>query len=146
MKKTTLLSILVVAVQLTIGVVAEAQQPKKVSRIGYLSSRDPDSDSAHSEAVRLGLRERGYIEGQNIAIEYRFGGGKAERFAELAAELVRHKVDIIVAAVVNAKSEKKCQYFLSVVPHASPFAVVIGPSGPVFSVVPAASVISSMIS
>jgi len=98
MKKTTLLSILIIAVQLTFGVVAEAQQPKKVSRIGYLSSRDPDSDSARSEAVRLGLRERGYIEGQNIAIEYRFGGGKAERFAELAAELVRLKVDIIVAA------------------------------------------------
>ena len=98
MKKTAVRSILVLAVQLTIGVVAEAQQPKKVSRIGYLSSRDPDSDSAPSEAVRLGLRERRYIEGQNIAIEYRFGEGKAERFAELAAESVRLKVDIIVAA------------------------------------------------
>ena len=56
---------------------AEAQQPKKVPRIGYLSTLDPVSESARSEAIRLALRERGYIEGQNIAIEYRYGGGEA---------------------------------------------------------------------
>ena len=66
--------------------------------IGYLSSRDPASESARTEAVRLGLRERGYIEGQNIAIEHRYAEGNRERFPELAAELVRLKVDIIVAA------------------------------------------------
>ena len=49
---------------------AEAQQPKKVPRIGYLSSFDPATESARSEPFRLALRERGYIEGQNIAIEY----------------------------------------------------------------------------
>jgi len=54
--------------------------------------------STRSEGVRLALRERGYIEGQNIAIEYRYGEGKRERFPELAAELVRLKVDIIVVA------------------------------------------------
>ena len=76
----------------------QAQQPKKVPRIGYLSSRDPASDSARSEAVRLGLRQLGYIEGHNIAVEYRYAEGKRERVAELAAELVRLKVDLIVVA------------------------------------------------
>jgi putative tryptophan/tyrosine transport system substrate-binding protein len=80
------------------GVVAEAQQPKKIPRIGYLSSFDPATDSTRSEAVRRALRELGYIEGQNIAIEYRYTEGKQDRLAELAAELVRLKVDVIVAA------------------------------------------------
>ena len=77
---------------------AEAQQPKKVPRIGYLSSFDPASESTRSEAIRLALRELGYIEGQNIAIEYRYAEGKLDRAPELAAELVRLKVDIIVVA------------------------------------------------
>ena len=77
---------------------AEAQQPKKVPRIGYLSSFDATSDSTRFEAIRLALSERGYIEGQNIAIEYRYAEGKLDRFPELAAELVRLKVDIIVGA------------------------------------------------
>ena len=77
---------------------ASAQQPKKVPRIGYLSSTDPANESTRAEAIRLALRERGYIEGQNIAIEYRYGEGKQDRLPELAAELVRLKVDIIVVA------------------------------------------------
>jgi len=76
----------------------EAQQPKKVPRIGYLAGGDPARASTGSEGVKLALRERGYIEGKNIAIEYRYAEGKADRFSELAAELVRLKVDIIVAA------------------------------------------------
>ena len=83
---------------LTTASLAHAQQPKKVSRIGYLSSIDPASDSARAEAIRLALRERGYIEGQNIATEYRYAEGKRDRLPELAAELVRLKVDIIVVA------------------------------------------------
>jgi putative tryptophan/tyrosine transport system substrate-binding protein len=79
------------------GAIADAQHPKKVPRIGYLSSRDPTNESARSEAIRLALRELGYIEGQNIAIEYRYAEGKLDRHPELAAELVRLKVDIIVA-------------------------------------------------
>ena len=75
---------------------AEAQQPKKVHRIGYLSTTDPSRDSNRSEAIGLGLRELGYIEGQNIAFEYRYAEGKADRYPELAAELVRLKVDVIV--------------------------------------------------
>ena len=80
------------------AVPADAQQPKKVPRIGYLSAVDPASESARAEAIRLALRELGYIEGQNIAIEYRYAEGKQDRFPELAAELVRLKVDIIVVA------------------------------------------------
>jgi putative tryptophan/tyrosine transport system substrate-binding protein len=77
---------------------AEAQQPKKVPLIGYLSNTDPVGESARSEGIRLALREAGYIEGQNIAIEYRYSEGKRDRPPELAAELVRLKVDIIVVA------------------------------------------------
>ena len=77
---------------------AEAQQPKKVPRIGYLSSFEPASESARAEAIRLALRERGHIEGQNIAFEYRYADGKQDRYPELLAELVRLKVDIIVVA------------------------------------------------
>jgi putative ABC transport system substrate-binding protein len=64
----------------------------------YLSIGDPATESARSEPFRRALRELGYIEGQNIAIDYRYGEGKQDRFLELAAELVRLKVDIIVAA------------------------------------------------
>src|SRR5262249_14419146 len=71
---------------------------KKVQVIGYLSPTDAATDSARAEGIRLALRELGYIEGQNIAIEYRYGEGKVDRFSELAAELVRLKVDVIVAA------------------------------------------------
>ena len=91
-------SILFAVVLLALGVIAEAQQPRKVPRIGYLSTSDPSTDSTRSEAIRLALRERGYIEGQNIAIEYRYAEGKRNRAPELAAELVRLKVDIILAA------------------------------------------------
>jgi putative tryptophan/tyrosine transport system substrate-binding protein len=86
------------AVLLVLSLPAEAQQPKKVPRIGYLSNTDPVGESTRSEAIRLALRERGYIEGQNIAIEYRYTEGKRDRAPELAAEMVRLKVDIIVVA------------------------------------------------
>ena len=78
--------------------VAQAQQPKKVPRIGYLTSADPARDSTRAEAIRLALRDRGYIEGQNITIEYRYAEGKLDRYPALAAELVRLKVDIILVA------------------------------------------------
>ena len=78
------------------GGVASAQQPKKVPLLGYLSSFDPARESARAEAIRRALRELGYIEGQNIAIEYRYTEGKPGRNQELAAELVRLKVDIIL--------------------------------------------------
>jgi putative ABC transport system substrate-binding protein len=77
---------------------AAAQQPKKAFRIGYLSALDSARESTRAEAIRLALREIGYIEGQNIAMEYRYAEGKRDRAPELAAELVRLKVDIIVVA------------------------------------------------
>ena len=76
----------------------EAQQPKKVPRIGYLMPRDPARDSTRTEGIRLALRNLGYIEGQNIATEYRYAEGNPDRARELAAELVRLKVDVIVVA------------------------------------------------
>jgi putative ABC transport system substrate-binding protein len=84
------------ALLLVLGSQAEPQQPKKVPRIGYLSVGDAASDP-RPEAIRLALRELGYIEGQNISTEYRYAEGKLDRYPELAAELVRLKVDIIVA-------------------------------------------------
>jgi len=80
------------------GVVARAQQTKKVPRIGYLSALDPATDSARAEAIRLALRALGYVEGQNIAIEYRYAEGKRDRYPGLAVELVGLKVNIIVVA------------------------------------------------
>ena len=96
MKRAAVPSILVAVVLLVLGVIAEAQQPKKVPRIGYLSSQDPASESIRSEPIRAALRDLGYIEGQNIAMEYRYSEGKRDRYPELAAELVRLKVDIIL--------------------------------------------------
>ena len=78
------------------GAVAEAQQPKKIWRIGYLSGIDRAGESPRSEGIRLALRELGYIEGQNIATEYRYAEGKRDRQSEIAADLVRLKVDVIV--------------------------------------------------
>jgi ABC-type uncharacterized transport system substrate-binding protein len=98
MKNAAPPSILVAMMLLAVGVTAQAQQPKKVPRIGYLSSGNSASESARAEGIRLALRELGYIEGQNIAIEYRYAEGKTDRFPELAAELVHLKVDIIVIA------------------------------------------------
>ena len=99
MKRAAVPSILVAVVLLALGVIAEAQQPKKVPRIGYLlGSTSSYVSPTRVEAIRLALRELGYIEGQNIAIEYRYAEGKFDRLPELAAELVRLKVDIIVVA------------------------------------------------
>jgi putative ABC transport system substrate-binding protein len=75
---------------------AHAQQAGKVPRIGFLGTTSPSAISARVEGFRQGLRENGYIEGQNIAIEYRWAEGKLDRLPNLAAELVSHKVDIIV--------------------------------------------------
>jgi len=80
------------------GAVAQAQQSKKVPRIGYLTVASLSSNVARVEAFRQGLRELGYVEGKNIAIEWRSAEGKFERQGELAAELVRLKVDVIVSS------------------------------------------------
>jgi len=92
---------LLATIFLTCVSLAEAQQPKKVFRIGYLASLDPARETTRSEGIRGGLRELGYIEGANLAIEYRYGEAKIDRAPDLAAELVRLKVDIIVVAGGN---------------------------------------------
>jgi putative tryptophan/tyrosine transport system substrate-binding protein len=94
--KTRFLSILVAWVFLAVAVVGEAQQPKKVPRIGILHGASASSVAARTEAFRQGLRELGYVEGKNIVIEWRYAEGKADRLPGLAAELVGLKVDIIV--------------------------------------------------
>ncbi|MGE5819645.1 MAG: ABC transporter substrate-binding protein [Deltaproteobacteria bacterium] len=73
-----------------------AQQSKKVARIGYLTAASFSSNTPRTEAFRQGLRELGYVEGKNIVIEWRSAEGKLERDKELAVELVRLKVDVIV--------------------------------------------------
>jgi putative ABC transport system substrate-binding protein len=88
-----LLTVLLLGVSL-----AEAQQPKKVPRIGFLASGSPSSDASRIEAFRQGLRELGYVEAKNISVEYRYAEGKTDRFADLASELVRLKIDVIVTS------------------------------------------------
>jgi putative ABC transport system substrate-binding protein len=95
----SLFSILLVITLVVAGTMAEAQQAKKSPRIGYLRFIEiPVLDAA----FRNGLSELGYVEGQNIHVEYRFAGGSAERLAESAAELVSLKVDVIVAGSTQA--------------------------------------------
>ncbi len=74
-------------VLVVVGAVAEAQQPKKVPRIGYLGASSPSTIPARIEAFRQGLRELGYVEGKNIVIEWRYAEGKFDRLPALAAEL-----------------------------------------------------------
>src|SRR6266702_5020552 len=82
--------------------IAEAEQPKKISRVGYLAAVSAAADAPRLEAFRQGLRDLGYIEGQNIIIEYRHEGGGFERLPELVAELVGQKPDVLVAVTTNA--------------------------------------------
>ena len=95
MKKAAVPSILIVAILLAVAGIAEAQQPKKISRIGFLIGSSPTAIAARIEAFRQGLRDLGYVEGKNIVIEWRYAEGKLDRLPALAAELVRLKIDII---------------------------------------------------
>jgi len=91
------ISALIVAMLILTGLpLAWAQQPKKIARIGYLGNTASTS-AIDMKLFRERLRELGYIEGQNIAIEYRYFDGKVERLPELAAELVRLNCEVIVA-------------------------------------------------
>jgi ABC-type uncharacterized transport system substrate-binding protein len=95
--------LIILTVSLTLApLVAEAQQAGNMPRIGLLGTATPSLMSAWITAFREGLRERGYVEGQNVAIEYRWGEGKPERFPVLAAELVGLKVDVIVTSGPHA--------------------------------------------
>ena len=107
MKRAAVSSILVVVVMLAVAVIAEAQQPKKVPRIGVVLSGGSVFPST-IEAFRQGLRDLGYVEGQNLLIEYRYGEGKLDRMPGLVNELVEQKVDILfVTNQVAIRAAKK---------------------------------------
>jgi putative ABC transport system substrate-binding protein len=100
------------ALILALGLSAEAQQPVKIPRIGWVSgSGDPDTPRPQVEAFRQGLRDLGYVEGKNILVEYRYAEGKTERIPSLVTELVQLKVDVLVSptgsAILAAKQATK---------------------------------------
>ena len=101
-------SLLTLLIVFALSIPAEAQQAKKIPRIGILTAR---SGALETEAFRDGLRELGYIEGQNLVMEYRSADDRLEQLPDLAAELVRLKVDVIVAqstpATIAAKNATK---------------------------------------
>jgi putative tryptophan/tyrosine transport system substrate-binding protein len=119
-------------ITLTLGLLvaprgAEAQPPAKVSRVGYLSmlSRADPTYAGLREAFRQGLREHGYIEGQNLSIEWRFADGSRSRLPDLAAELVRLKVDLLFAEATPAA--QAAQHATTTIPIVfSPIADPIG--------------------
>lgn len=79
-------------------VFAQQKEPKKPARIGFLGASSSSSYATRTDALRAGLRELGYVEGRNLTFEWKFADGSPERVASLAAELVRSKVDVIIAA------------------------------------------------
>ena len=95
-KRRKLLGLLILGL-FTPACPAEAQQAQKIWRIGFLSSGSALPGQPVAAAVRAGLRDHGWVEGQNIVVEYRFAKGRSDRLLDLAAELVRLKVDVIVA-------------------------------------------------
>jgi putative ABC transport system substrate-binding protein len=86
---------------------SEAQQPEKIPRIGFVTTTSASSQALRLEAFRLGLKDLGYTEGQTISIQYRFAEGKLDRISNLAAELVRLKVDVIVTGGPASTSAAK---------------------------------------
>ena len=106
MKKTAALSVLVVAVLLAVVVIAQPQQQKKIPRIGYLAGNILNVD-IRLDAFRQGLRQLGYTERKDIVIESRSADGKLDRLNELAADLVRLKVDVIVTRGCSADTRRQ---------------------------------------
>jgi putative tryptophan/tyrosine transport system substrate-binding protein len=102
MRKAGVLSIVFVVALLAVAVIVEAQQPAKIPRIGILTPDPASARASQFEAFRQGLRELGYIEGQNIAIEWRSAEGRSDRLPVLAAELVSLKVDVIFTSTTPA--------------------------------------------
>jgi putative ABC transport system substrate-binding protein len=123
-------SVGIVALAITLstgGAVALAQQPKKVARICYLGGSDVSTSAIFVKPFRERLREIGYVEGQNIAIEFRFSEGKDDRLPELTAELVRLNCDVIVTAGGGAaQSAKNATKTIPVVMAFGPDAVRLG--------------------
>ena len=110
------LALLVASVALVFAHLADAQQPKKIPRLGFLVGGSLSSSTQNIEAFRQGLRELGYVEDQNIVIDYRFAEGKLDQLPELAAELLRLRVDVIVTAGSNpARAAQKATTTIPIV-------------------------------
>jgi putative ABC transport system substrate-binding protein len=106
---------------------AEAQQPKRVPRIGYIATVSAASIRDRYEAFRQGLRDLGYTEGKNIVIESRFAEGKPDRLPDLAAELVRLNVDVIVTSgPPSTRAAKKATSTIPIVMAEDPDPVATG--------------------
>jgi putative ABC transport system substrate-binding protein len=102
----------------------QAQQPAKISKIGWLAGGSPSGVAPLTDAFRQGLRQLGYVEGKNVAIEYRYAEGKFDRLPDLAAEIVHLKVDVIVVA--NDQAIRAVKQATATVPI-----VMVGPADPV---------------
>src|SRR6266478_6196458 len=125
MNKKILVSMLAVVIVAFVHL-AEAQQPKKLHRIAFLLGGPSSFYSARIDVFKQGLKELGWIEGKNIAIEYRYAEGKADRLPALAAELVGLKVDVILAtAIPSVLAVKKVSATIPI--------VLVGVSDPVAS-------------
>jgi putative tryptophan/tyrosine transport system substrate-binding protein len=100
--KKNFIGFLLCGVLFALCISAEAQQPTRVARVGFLHAGSKSVRLPHLEAFRQGMREHGYIEGQNLALEVRFAEGKLDRLAELAGELVSSRVDAMAVATTRA--------------------------------------------
>ena len=113
--KRTFVGIALCAMLFTLSLPAEAQQPARIFRIGILLAPSASFNSSRVEALRQRLRELGYVEGTSVVIEYRYAEGKLERLPDLAAELVRLKVDVIVTAGPTILAAKKASATIPIV-------------------------------
>ena len=107
MGKRGILNVLICVFLLALGISAQAQEPKKTGRIGFLGATSSSTVTPRIEAFRQGLHELGYVDGENITIEYRYADGKPERLPGFAAELVHLKVDVIVTGGPTATRPAK---------------------------------------
>jgi len=107
-------SILLIVPLVVVGAIVQAQQPEKVPRIGFLSATSPSAQNAFLDAFKQGLRDLGYVVGQNVALEIRAAEGKYDSLPDRAAELVRLKVDVIFAA--SAPAIKAAKQTTSTIP------------------------------
>ena len=101
LRKTALGSILFAGALLAVAFIVEAQQPGKVTTIGYLSAVSASADSLRVAAFRQGLRDLGYVEGKNVLIEYRYADGKLDQLPGFVGELIGLKVDVLVTILIS---------------------------------------------